>query len=84
MFFLPGDFCLIIITFYNMILHKEDVLGNIFLLAMGVFMTLLWVLVNQVRQDIWEKGIRRGVDEDIELNTFGESCNSLPSPMLND
>ena len=61
---------MIIITFHNMLLHREDVPGNILLLAMSLFMTLVWVLGKQVRQDIREKRIRR---RGIEVEKIGHT-----------
>ena len=50
-----GDGCLFLITFYNILLFRRNILENIVLLTMCVGVTGMWVMVNQVRQDIRDK-----------------------------
>ena len=58
------------IAFSYLLFHREKILENIILVTLSVFLTWMWVMVNQVRLDILEQGIRRGEDAgiDIEMN----------------
>ena len=58
-------------------LQWENTAGNVLSLAMSVIITLSWIMVNRVRQDIREQGNRRGEVDLIELNTVGEPDNAL-------
>ena len=52
---IPGDVCLILITFYNIIFFRREILENIALLTMCVCVTGMWVIINQIRQDTRDK-----------------------------
>ena len=58
------------IAFSYLLFHREKILENIILVTLSVFLTWMWVMVNQVRLDILEQGVRRGEDAgiDIEMN----------------
>ena len=59
-------------------LQWENTAGNVLSLAMSVIITLSWIMVNRVRQDIREQGNRRREVDLIELNTSGEpAANAL-------
>ena len=76
MLFYTGSFCLFIITFYNILLYRREIPDNIVLLAMCVCVIGMWVMVNQVRQDIRDK---RNMDreEEIELVAMDVSMEKL-------
>ena len=73
MFIRKGAVCLICITFHNMLMNKEKIFENILSLSMSVYITLLWVMVNSVRQDIIEQGMSRRETNDFELKPAAKS-----------
>ena len=50
-----------------MLMNKEDIFENILSVAMSVFITMLWVMVNRVREDIRVEGMNRRESNDFEL-----------------
>ena len=56
-----------------MLMNKEKILENILSLAMSVFITMLLVMVNSVRQDIREQGMSRRESNNFELKPASKS-----------
>jgi hypothetical protein len=58
-------------------MNSRQMFEFIILLAMCVFITCMWVMVNQVRKDIMDKTLRRVDDAERELFEDGETSQDL-------
>ena len=70
-FYFLGGVSLLIITFHNILLQRQQIFENIFLLIMCVFVICMWITVYQVREDIVSK--KRKEEAETELVSIGES-----------
>ena len=71
------------ITFHNILMYRRHILENIFLVVMSVFITWMWVMVNQVRNYIKEEEITRRQDQ-MELISIQESIEDVSVSLLNE
>ena len=71
------------ITFQNILMYRRDILENIFLVVMSVFITCMWVMVNQVRNYIVEEEITRRQDW-MELISIQDSIKDVSVPLSNE
>ena len=65
------------ITFNNILMYRRHIMENILLATMSVFITWMWVMVNQVRDYIMEEEITRRQDW-MELISIQESIKDVP------
>ena len=77
-----GGVSLLILTFHNILLQREQIFENIFLLIMCVFVICIWIMVHQVREDIVSK--KRKEEAETELVSLGESALAVPVGDLED
>ena len=71
------------ITFQNILMYRRHILENIFLVVMSVFITCMWVMVNQVRNYIMEEEITRRQDW-MELISIQDSIKDVSVPLSNE
>ena len=65
--FHPGEICLIAIAFHNILFDRSQTFTSILLLLMSVLVLLLWLMINQVRQDIRDN---RNTEREDQEETF--------------
>ena len=75
-FSFSGGVCLIYLTFLNILYSRREILKNILLLSSFLCVICMWVMVNQVRQDI-KKNMDRQEFEEMDLAEIGDNYGDI-------